>query len=74
VLAKNERFGFERVSDVKVNSKVTGIQMYSPDRTPIQKHSPFTPLSIFPSFALLGFVSAELICRLPDTEGRFEEI
>jgi hypothetical protein len=28
VLARNETYGFTRVSDVVVNSKVTGLQMY----------------------------------------------
>lgn len=28
ILARNETYGFTRVSDVVVNSKVTGLQMY----------------------------------------------
>ena len=52
VLPKTEPFGFTKISKVKVNSRVMGIQMY---------HS------------LLRFWWM-LIFRLPDTEGRFEEI
>ena len=50
-LPKQEPWGFVRISEVKVNSRVTGIQMYAP-------HFPWL----------------EVDCRLPDTEGRFEEI
>jgi hypothetical protein len=30
VLPKSEPFGFVRIADVRVNSRVTGIQMYFP--------------------------------------------
>jgi hypothetical protein len=49
VLPKTEPFGFTRISEVRANSRVTGVQMYS-------------------------LSSASTNFRLPDTEGRFEEI
>jgi hypothetical protein len=50
VVPKVEPFGFSRIADVRVNSRVTGIQMYF----------------------LRPMGEAEF--RLPDTDGRFEEI
>jgi len=50
VVPKVEPFGFSRIADVRVNSRVTGIQMYF----------------------LASRGEAEF--RLPDTDGRFEEI
>ena len=49
VVPRTEPFGFTRVSEVNVNARVTGIQMYRKAR-----------------------VGAD--CRLPETDGRFEEI
>jgi hypothetical protein len=49
VLPKTEPFGFTKISDIRANSRVTGVQMYTLSN---------------------GFADF----RLPDTEGRFEEI
>jgi hypothetical protein len=49
LLPKEEPFGFMKISGVRANSRVTGIQMYC---------------------TLVEGINY----RLPDTEGRFEEI